>query len=80
MACQEVAYRDNYLMCLFPHSLGEKVLKGFLHLPKASIVTWPTLAQTFVCHFSFNMENDVTMLDLYNPKQRPNETFTGFLQ
>ncbi|KAH9323714.1 hypothetical protein KI387_018353, partial [Taxus chinensis] len=80
MQCQEVAYRDTYLLRLFPQSLGGQALDWFFHLPKGSVTTFTDLSEKFVKHFSYNLDSEITMLDLCNTRQRPNENFASFLQ
>ena len=79
MACQEVSYSDNYLIRLFPKSLGGQALEWFTRLPRGSIFTWLELIERFVRHLSYNIESDITMAELCGTKQRPNETFASFL-
>lgn len=80
MASQEVSYSDNYLLRLFPCSLGGQALEWFMHLPHGSIVTFADISEKFVRHFSYNVEHELTMLDLCNTKQLPGESFAKFLQ
>lgn len=80
MACQEVTYNENYLICLFPQNLVGQSLEWFLHIPKGFIFTFVELAKNFVHQLSVNMESDITVLDLCNTKQRNNENFGCFLQ
>lgn len=79
MAFQKVSYSDNYLIILFPKSLGGQALERFTCFPYGSIFTWPKLTERFVHHFSYNIESDVTLADLCGAKQFPNETFNRFL-
>ena len=80
ISCQEVAYSDNYLIRLFPRSLGGQALEWFLNLPKGSLTTFADLSERFVKHFSYNVEHELTMMDLCNAKQKNGETFSAFLQ
>jgi len=80
MTCQEVAYSDNYLMRLFPRSLGGQALEWFLHLSQGSLTTFADLSEKFVRNFSYNVEHELKMMDLCNTKQRNGESFSLFLQ
>ena len=78
-ACLEVAYEDTYLMRLFPQSLGGTTTSWFSRLP-GGIRTFEELIQKFLSHYSYNIERDITMVDLCNTKQKPGELFSVFLQ
>lgn len=51
----------------------------YSHLP-GNIKTWSELAQKFISHFAFNIDSDMTMLDLCNTKQKQGEPLVTFLQ
>lgn len=56
MACQEVAYCDNYLLQLFPKSLSGSSLEWFSKLPFGVITTFVDLSKWFVAHYHYNVE------------------------
>jgi len=78
-ACLEVAHNDTYLMRLFPRSLGGQATEWFSRLPPG-IKTFNELLNLFVTHFSYNIEHEISMLDLCNTKQKGGESFTAFHQ
>lgn len=77
--CMEVAYNNSYLMCLFPQSLAGTTMDWFSHLP-CGIKTFQEITEKFIDHFSFNLDMDVSLEELYTLKQNQGETFTNFLQ
>lgn len=78
-ACLEVAHNKTYLMRLFPRSLGGQAMEWFSRLP-LGIKTFDELVNKFITHFSYNIEHEVSMLDLCNTKQKGGESFATFLQ
>lgn len=80
MSSQEFTYIDNYLIRLFPQRLGGQALEWFLNLPKGSITTFTDLFERFVKYFSYNVEHELTMMDLCNAKRNNGEIFSAFLQ
>ena len=54
-------------------------MEWFSKLP-SNIKTFDQLASIFITHYSYNMEREVTMIDLCNTKQLPGESFKTFLQ
>jgi len=77
--CLEVAHDETYLMRLFPRSLGSQAMEWFSRLP-LGIKTFDELVNKFITHFSYNIEHEVSMLDLCNTKQKSGESFATFLQ
>ncbi|XP_059070447.1 uncharacterized protein LOC131860098 [Cryptomeria japonica] len=78
-ACIEVTYDETYLMRLFPCSLTGQAMDWYAHLP-GNIKSWNELAEKFICHFAFNIGNEITMLDFCNTKKKPGEPLMNFLQ
>lgn len=74
----EFMHNTTYLMRLFPRSLGGKAMDWFSKLPPG-IKMFQDLASNFVTHYSYNIEHKVTMLNLYNTKQRDGKAFLRFL-
>lgn len=66
-------------MGFFPHSLTSHTMEWFSHLP-SRIKSFDELTTKFVNHFPFNIEHDVTIMDLYKIKQSQGESFTSYLQ
>lgn len=75
----EVKKNESYLMRLFPHSLTGHAMEWFSHLPPG-FKKFDELTTKFLNHFSFNIEQDVTIIDLYKIKQSQGESFTSYLQ
>lgn len=78
--CQEVSYSDVYVRSLFPKSISEDALSWFFSLPHGFIKSFLDLIEKLVSHYAYNIENNASMMDLCNAKQRPEETFANFLQ
>lgn len=75
----EFVHDMMYLMHLFPRSLGGQAMEWFSKLP-SNIRTFNQLASVFITQYSYNIEREVTMIDLCNIKQLPGESFKVFLQ
>lgn len=54
-------------MRLFPRSLGGQAMEWFSKLP-STIKTFDQLASVFITQYSYNIEKEVTMIDLCNTK------------
>lgn len=67
--CKEVSYIDSYLFKIFPRRLGGQATDLFTHLPHGTITTFFELANKFVTHFSYNIQNDITIMDISNTKK-----------
>lgn len=80
MACQEVAYYDNDLLQLFPKSLCGSSLECFSKLPFGVITTFANLLERFVAHYHYNVEKDISMLDLCQAKQKGGESLLDYIQ
>lgn len=80
MACQEVAYNDNYLLHLFPKSLGGTTVEWFYKIPCGTITTFVELSEKFIAQYAHNVENELTLLDLCNSKQKEGESLADYLQ
>jgi hypothetical protein len=80
MACQEVAYSDNFLMRLFPKSLGGTALEWFYKIPYGTVSTFAELSEKFVAQYAHNVENELSLLDLCNSKQKGGESLADYLQ
>lgn len=68
IALIDIAFKQTYLMILFPKSLAGQALEWFTHLP-IGIRSWDELADKFITQFSFNIENDITIATLCHTKQ-----------
>lgn len=66
-SCMEIHYDDKYLMHLFPQSLSRQVMDWYARLP-SNIKSWNELTEKFNYHFTFNIDNEVTMIDLCTTK------------
>ena len=66
-------------MWLFPQSLGGQAMEWFSKLP-SNIYSFDQLAFVFITQHSYNIEKDVTMIELCNTKQLLVESFEHFLQ
>jgi len=78
-ACLEVTHNETYLMQLFSRSLGKQAMEWFSHLPP-DIQNFNELVDKFITRFSYNIEHEISMLDLCNTKQKGEESFASFLQ
>ena len=54
-------------------------MEWFSKLP-SNIKTFDQLASAFISQYSYNIEREVTMIDLCNMKKLPSESFKTFLQ
>lgn len=77
-SCIEVAYEETYLMCLFAKSLGGQALEWFSHLP-SMITSWGEFAELLITNYANNINNLVSLIDLYVAKQNEGESFASFL-
>ena len=66
-------------MRLFPQILGGQTMEWFSKLP-LGIKSFNELVDIFVTHYSYNITHEVTMLDIFNTKQKHGEPFLTFLQ
>lgn len=67
--CIEVVDNYTYLIHLFPCRLGGQVMKWFSHLlPKIRSRGEPV--EQFVAHFSHNIENPITLIDICAIKKK----------
>lgn len=73
--CIDVAYDPTYLMRLFPWSLNGIALEWFSKLPYG-IRSWGELAEKFVEHFSFNIDNEITIATLCHTTQDEGENLS----
>lgn len=80
MACQEVAWCDNYLLRLFSKSLSGPSLEWFSKFPLETITTFADLSKCFVAHCHYNIENDIFMRDLCQTKQKGGESLLDYTQ
>ena len=65
-------------MRLFPRSLGGQAMEWFSKLP-SNIKSFDQSASIFIAQYSYKIEKEVTMMDLYNTKQLLGESFKTFL-
>lgn len=79
MRVEFVVHKDTYLMRLFPKSLSGKAMEWSSKL-LSSIKTFEELVSKFVSQYSYNIQHEITMLDLCNTKQKNREPFMTFLQ
>lgn len=79
VACIEPTYDDTYLIHLFLGNFTRQAMDWYTHL-LGNIKSWNELVEKFICHFAFNIDNEITMLDLCNAKQKPGEPLMTFLQ
>lgn len=74
----EFAHEDTYLMRLFPKSLSGLAMEWFSKLPPG-IRSFIELVDKFFSQYSYNIQREVTMLDLCNTKQNSGAPFMTFL-
>lgn len=75
----EFMHDQTYLMRLFPRSLGGQTMEWFASLPKG-IKMFEELIQLFLQQYSYKIHHLVTMIELYNTRQKIGEPFLTFLQ
>ncbi|GLJ30962.1 hypothetical protein SUGI_0617990 [Cryptomeria japonica] len=73
----EFSHEDTYLMRLFLKSLTRLAMLSKL---PSGIKSFSDLVDKFVSQYSYNIQHEVTMLDLCNAKQKAGEHFMIFLQ
>lgn len=77
--CIEVSYNDYYLMCLFPQRLIGPTMDWFPQLP-LDIKTFQEITDKVIDHFSFSLDMDISLEELYTLKQNKGEYFSNLLQ
>lgn len=75
----EFSHDDTYMMRLFLWSLGGQMME-WLSKIMPPIRSFEELVNKFVSQYSYNIQHEVTMLDLCNTKQKNNEPFMMFLR
>lgn len=75
----EFAHEDTYLMCLFPRSLGGQSME-WLSKITSPIKKFEELINEFISQYSYNIQHQITMIDLCKAKQKIGESFITFLQ
>ena len=63
---------DYHKLRLFPSSLTRVAFSWFINLPANSVQTWQQMEQLFHAQF-YKTESEVTLVDLANLRQLPNE-------
>lgn len=77
--CIDIAYDPTYLMRLFPWSLIGITLEWFSQLPYG-IRSWGELSEKLIEHFSFNIDNKITITSLCHTTQDEGENFITFFK
>ena len=72
-------HEDIYLLWLFPRSLKGLALEWFTKLTPP-LGTFNEFARRFTQHFSYNIRQPITMIDLGALKQHQGEPFAIYLQ
>ena len=72
-------HEDTYLLRLFPTSLNGQALEWFTKL-SPPIKTFDELARRFTQHYSENIQQPITMIDLATMKQHQGHPFSTYLQ
>lgn len=75
----EFSHDETYLMRLFPRSLNGQSMEWFSRLP-SGIKSFEEIVNKFISQYSYNIRNEITMLDLCNVKLKNDESFMIFLQ
>ena len=75
----EFAHEDTYLMHLFPRSLGAHSME-WLSKITPPVKTFEELINLFILQYSYNIQHQITMIDLCKVVQKPGEPFITFLQ
>jgi hypothetical protein len=74
-----IALEKMYLMRLFFRSLTRHALEWFSHLPMG-IQTFDEIANKFITHFYFNIENNIAIATLCQTKKEEGENFITFFK
>ena len=72
-------HEDTYLLRPFPRSLKGQALEWFTKL-SPPIKTFHKLARRFTQHYSYNIQQPITMIELAAMKQHQGEPFVTYLQ
>ena len=80
MHCQEVAYNDVFLMCLFTKSLVGPTLEWFYRIPYGTVSTFAQLSEAFVAQYAHLVETELFVVDLVHTKQKGKESLADYLQ
>ena len=72
-------HEDTYLLRLFPRSLRGQALEWFTKLTHP-LKTFDELARRLTQHYSYNIQQPITMIDLAAMKQHQGEPFVTYLQ
>jgi hypothetical protein len=75
----EFSHEDTYLMRLFPCSLGGKSMEWFSKITPP-INAFEEFINKLISQYSYNIQHQITMLDLWKEKQKIGEPFITFLQ
>lgn len=80
MHCQDVAYNDVFLLCLFPKSLAGLALEWFDRIPYGTIQNFTSLSEEFVAQYAHLVEIELSVVDLVHTKQKGGESLSEYLQ
>ena len=72
-------HEETYLLRRIPRSLKGQALEWFTKL-SPPIKTFDELARRFTQHYSYNIQQPITMIDLAAMKQHQGEPFATYLQ
>ncbi|XP_070014861.1 uncharacterized protein [Nicotiana sylvestris] len=70
--------RDELLMAYFSQSLSGSALEWYTRQDHSRWYTWDDLAQTFACHFHYNLEIVPDRLSLTKIEKKPEESFREY--
>lgn len=74
----EFSHEDTYLMCLLSRSLGGQSME-WLSKITPPIKAFEELINEFISQYSYNIQHQITMIDLCKAKPKPSEPFITFL-
>ena len=72
-------HEETYLSRLFPRSLRGQALEWFTKLTPP-LKTFDKLARRFTQHYSYKIQQPITMIELATIKQHQGEPFVTYLQ
>nr|XP_009798982.1 PREDICTED: uncharacterized protein LOC104245112 [Nicotiana sylvestris] len=70
--------KDELLMVYFSQSLSGSALEWYIRQDHGRWYTWDDLAQTFACHFKYNLEIIPDTLSLTKIEKKHNESFRKY--
>lgn len=79
LALGNLMHNPNYCLRLFGSSLTGDAFQWYLTIPAGSVKTWEEMQKLFIARL-FVTQREVTLSDLSNMRQKPNETVDKYIE